>query len=187
MKVRIGMLLVLCSILAACAGSNGVRMGQRTDVFQVVREGVPPGADEVLVSISASIKTHKESLMLIEPAKHGSDDYLLFIDINGQSINLPVQTVEETTDTDPLLDPESGAGLRYNYKTTIRLQPGRYTVSAYLPTEDVQTSQEIQLSGSSKDITVKPLYRGSSGRKPAALRWIPNFKDGVTGLKLLVN
>jgi len=187
MMMRIVMLLVVCSALAACAGSNAARMGQRSDVFQVVNEGAAVGADEVLVTVSASIKTHKGSSILFEPAKHGSDDYLLDVDISGQSISLPVQITEETTGTDPQTDPESGTGLRYSYKATVRLKPGRYTVSACLPTENVTARQEALILSGSANITVKPLYRGSAGRKPASLRWLPSFKDGVSGLDIVVN
>jgi len=188
MIMRLVVLLVVCSTLAGCAGSNAARMGQRKDVFQVVREGAPVGADEVPVTISASIKTHnKESGVLFEPAKHGSDDYLLVVDINGQSLNLPVQITEETTFTDPQTDPESGTGLRYSYKATVGLQPGRYNVTAYLPTENVLTNQEVQITAGSRSITVKPLYRGLAGRKPASLRWVPTFRDGVSGLNIVAN
>jgi hypothetical protein len=163
-------------------------MGQHKDVFQIVRDGAPVGADDVIVTISASIKTHnKESAVLFEPSKHGSDDYLLIVDINGQSLSLPLQTSEETTNTDPQTDPESGSGLRYSYKATVRVLPGRYTVTAYLPTENVTASQEVQISGGSRDIIVKPLYRGLAGRKPASLRWVPSFKDGVKALNIVVN
>jgi hypothetical protein len=181
------MLLVVCSSLAACAGNNSAMIRQRKDVFQVVNED-SGGADGVFVTISASIKTHnKESGVLFEQAKHGSDDYLLVIDINGQSLGLPVQTNEETTNTDPQIDPESGTGLRYNYKATLRMQPGRYTVTVSLPTESVTASQEVQISDNSRNITVKPLYRGLAGRKPASLRWVSTFKDGVSGLNIIVN
>jgi len=184
--VRIVMLLVVCT-LAACAGSNTAGLGKRTDVFQVTKEGSPIGADEVHVTISASIKTHRESAILFEPAKHGSDDYRLVVDINSQSIDLPVQTSEETTASDPRTDPESGAGLRYNYRATVRLRPGIYTITAWLPTENVTASQEVQISGISRGITIKPLYSGSAGRKPASLRWLPSFRDGVSSLNIAVN
>jgi hypothetical protein len=188
MIVRIVMLLVICNTLAGCAGSNAARMGQRHDVFQVVKEGAAVGADEVLVTISALIKTHnKESGVLFETAKHGSDNYLLVVDINGQSLSMPFQTVEETTGTDPQADPESGSGVRYSYKATVRLRPGRYTVTACLPTENVLTSQDVQISAGSSKIIVKPLYRGLAGRKPASLRWVPTFRDGVRGLMIVMN
>jgi hypothetical protein len=187
MIVRIIILSVVCCTLAACAASYPAGMGKRSDVFQIVPEGSPAGADGVLVTVSASIKTHTESTLLIEPAQHGSDDYRLVVDINGQSIDLPVQTAEETTDSDPRTDPESGAGLRYIYKATVRLRPGSYTATAWLPTENVITSQEVQISGSSRNITIKPFYRGSAGRKPASLRWLPSFRDGVSSLSISVN
>jgi hypothetical protein len=187
MMVRIVILLVFCSTLVGCVGSNAARMGQRKDIFHVVREGAPIGADEVLVTISASIKTHRESSITFEPAKHGSDDYLLVVDIDGQSLNLPAQITEETTVADPQTDPESGTGVRYSYMATVGLRPGRYNVTAYLPTENVLTSQEVQISGGSGNITVKPLYRGLAGRKPASLRWVPTFRDGVNGLIIVAN
>ena len=183
----VGMLLVVCGTLTACAGSTTAGLGQRSDVFQLTAEDLPVDAHKVTVTISASIKTHKESALLFELAKHGSDDYLLFVDINGQSISLPVQTVEETTDTDPQSDPESGTGLRYNYKATAILLPGTYRVTARLPTENVQTSQELSISGGSREIRIKPIYKGTAGRKPPSLRWIPTFMDGVRELKIVTN
>jgi predicted small secreted protein len=187
MMVRIVILLVFCSILAACAGSNTAGMGKRSDVFQVVTAGTTAGMDEAFITISASIKTHKEYPLLFEPAKHGSDDYRLVVDINGQSLELPVQTTEEATDSDPQTDPESGTGLRYSYTATVRLRPGRYTVTARLPTGNVTAIQDVQITAGSKNITVKPIYRGSAGSKPASLRWVPAFRDGVSGLDIVAN
>jgi hypothetical protein len=181
------MMLIVCSTLSACVSCDAARVGQRSDVFQVVNERAAAGADEVLVTVSASIKTHKESSILFEPAKHGSEEYRLVVEISGQSISLPVQIIEETTGTDPQTDPESGTGLRYSYKATVRLRPGRYIVSACLPTENVTSRQEALILSGSATITVRPLYRGSAGRKPASLRWLPSFKDGVSGLNIVVN
>jgi hypothetical protein len=156
-------------------------------VFQIAAEGTAAGVDDVPVTITASIKTHSVSPLLFETAKHGSDDYRLIVDLDGQCIIMPVKITAETTATDPLLDPESGVGVRYSYKATIKLRPGRYTVSAYLPTENVKTSREVQVSGESGSIAVKPLYRSSAGRKPASLRWVPSFRDGVSDLNIVAN
>jgi hypothetical protein len=185
--IRKVIILAACSMLAACAGSNNVTMGMRSDVFQVSAEGAAAGKHDVPVTITASIKTHTESPILFEPAKHGSEDYRLIVDINGQCIIMPVRIIAETTATDPQTDPESGEGVRYSYKATVKLRPGTYTVTAYLPTENVKTSREVQISADSRYITVKPLYRGSAGRKPASLRWAPSFRDGVIDLNITVN
>jgi hypothetical protein len=186
MAVRILSLLVICCISAGCAGSNNASTGLRSDVFQTAADGAA-GADDVPVTITASIKTHTESPILFELARHGSDDYRLIVDLDGQSIIMPVRVTTETTTTDPLIDPESGEGLRYSYKATITLRPGTYTVSADLPTENVKASRLVRISSDSRSITIKPLYRGSAGRKPASLRWVPSFRDGVSDLKIVAN
>ena len=172
-------------ILAGCVASNQNLLGQRNDVFQVVSDGAAVGADEAVVTVSASIKTHKYSALLFEPSKHGKDEYPLFVDINGQSIRLPMEMQNETTATDPHTDPESGEGVRYLYKTTIRLKPGTYTVTAYLPTEDVSVRGEVVIPREGKAIIIKPTYRGLARRKAASLRWRPDFKDGVKGLDIM--
>ncbi|MHB1183556.1 MAG: hypothetical protein ACYDIB_06425 [Desulfobulbia bacterium] len=173
-------------ILAGCAASNQNLLGQRNDVFQVVSSGVSGRADEAVVTVSASIKTHKYSALLFEPSKHGKEEYLLYVDINGQSMGLPMEMQNETTATDPHTDPESGEGVRYLYKTTIRLKPGTYTVTAYLPTEDVSVRREVVIPIEGKTIIIiKPTYRGLARRKAASLRWRPDFKDGVKGLDIM--
>jgi len=187
MFVRIIVLLVVCASLTACAGGTTAGLGLRSDVFQVIHNEGELGAGLLPVTISASIKTHTESSIPFELAQHGSDDYKLVIDINGQSLDLPFETIAETTTSDPLRDPESGSGLRYSYRATVALRPGSYRVTAWLPTENVMASQEVQISANSRQIIIKPLYRGLAGRKPASLRWLPTFKDGVSALQMVVN
>ena len=75
--------VILGLILAGCAVSNQNLLGQRNDVFQVASDRAAVGADEAIVAVSASIKTHKYSPLLFEPSKHGKEEYRLFIDING--------------------------------------------------------------------------------------------------------
>ena len=187
MKKTSHLLIVIWGlILAGCAASNQNLLGQRNDVFQVASDGAAAvGADEALVTVSASIKTHKYSAFLFEPSKHGKDEYLLFVDINGQSMRLPMEMQNETTTTDPHTDPESGEGVRYLYKTTIRLKPGTYTFTAYLPTEDVSVRREVVIPTEGKTIVIKPTYRGLARRKVPSLRWRPDFKDGVKGLDIM--
>ncbi|MHB1184987.1 MAG: hypothetical protein ACYC4A_09860 [Desulfobulbia bacterium] len=184
---KINYLLIVISglILAGCAASNQNLLGQRNDVFQVASDGAAVGADEAVVTVSSSIKTHKYSPLLFEPSKHGKDEYLLFVDINGQSIRLPMEMQDETTTTDPHTDPESGEGVRYLYKTIIRLRPGTYTFTAYLPTEDVSVRREVVIPIEGKTIIIKPTYRGLARRKPPSLRRRPDFKDGVKGLDII--
>jgi hypothetical protein len=184
--IRIFLFLVVSSTLTACASGNVANKGQRTDVFQAVSEGAGVNADEVLVTLSASIKTHKETTFPLELANHGSDDYLLVVDFNDQSINLPAQSIEETTVTDPRTDPESGTGVRYTYRAIIRLKPGTYTMTAGLPSENVRIRQELQITSQVKNITIKPVYKASAGKKPASLRWLPDFRDGVKALNVNV-
>lgn len=184
-KISHFLVLILSLVLAGCAAGNQSLLGQRNDVFQVVSDGVAVGADEALVTVSASIKTHKNSPVLFEPSKHGKDEYLLYLDINGQSMRLPMEMQNETTATDPRTDPESGEGVRYLYKTTIRLKPGTCTFTAYLPTEDVSVRREVVIPTEGKTIIIKPTYRGLARRKPPSLRWRPDFKDGVKGLDII--
>ena len=179
--------VILGLILAGCAVSNQNLLGQRNDVFQVASDGAAVGVDEAVVTVSASIKTHKYSPLLFEPSKHGKEEYLLFVDINGQSMRLPMEMQNETTTTDPHTDPESGEGVRYLYKTTIRLKPGTYTFTAYLPTEDVSVRREVVVPREGKTIIIKPTYRGLARRKPPSLRWRPDFKDGVKGFDIMAN
>ena len=184
---KIGQFLtvILGLILAGCAVSNQALLGQRNDVFRVVSDGAAGGAEEAFVTVSASIKTHKYSPILFEPSKHGKDEYQLFVDINGQSIKMPMEMHNETTATDPHTDPESGEGVRYLYKTTIRLRPGTYTFTASLPTEDVSVRQEIVIPIEGKTIIIKPTYRGLARKKVPSLRWRPDFRDGVRGLDIV--
>lgn len=184
---KIGQFLtvILGLILAGCAASNQNLLGQRNDVFRVVSDGAAVGADEAVVTVSASIKTHKYSPLLFEPSKHGKDEYLLFVDINGQSMRLPMEMQNETTTTDPHTDPESGEGVRYLYKTTIRLKPGTYSFTAYLPTEDVSVRREVVIPIEGKTIIINPTYRGLARRKAPSLRWRPDFRDGVKGFDIV--
>jgi len=184
-KINHFLVLILGLVLAGCAASNQNLLGQRNDVFQVASDRAAVGADEAIVAVSASIKTHKYSPLLFEPSKHGKEEYRLFIDINGQSINLPMERQEEMTTTDPHIDPESGEGVRYRYKTTIRLKPGTYTVTAYLPTENVSVRREVVIPREGKTLIVNPIYRGLARRKAPSLRRLPDFKDGVKALEII--
>lgn len=185
-KISHLLVLILALVLAGCAASNQNLLGQRNDVFRVASDGVVVGAAEAVVTVSASIKTHTYSPLLFEPSKHGKEEYLLFVDINGQSMGLPMERQNETTTTDPHTDPESGQGVRYLYKATILLRPGAYAFTAYLPTEDVSVRREVMIPREGKTIIIKPTYRGLARRKAPSLRWRPDFKDGVKGLDVMV-
>lgn len=184
-KINHVLVFILGLSLAGCAASNQNLLGQRNDVFRVGSDGAAAGADEAVVTVSASIKTHTYSPLLFEPAKHGKEEYLLFVDINGQSMGLPMEMQNETTTTDPHTDPESGQGVRYLYKATILLRPGAYTFTAYLPTEDVAVRREVVIPREGKTIIIKPTYRGLARRKAPSLRWRPDFKDGVKGVDIM--
>ena len=55
-KVSHFLVLILALILAGCAASNQNLLGQRNDVFQVTSDGAAVGAEEAVVTVSASIK-----------------------------------------------------------------------------------------------------------------------------------
>lgn len=186
MILRCIITLSICCLLTACAGGRPAAVGPHPEVFRLAEAGTVPGSGQAVVTITASIKSHKDSSLLFETARHGSSDYPLLIEIDGQSFSLPVRIMEENTPSAPLSDPEGGAGLRYSYNATLLLEPGVHTLTARMPTEHVETSRELKIRAGSGNIMIRPLYRSSAGRKPASLRWVPNYMDGVGGLSIVV-
>lgn len=172
--------------LASCAGPDPatatLTWQESSAPFSVSTEGVIPAGHADLV-ITASFKTHKSDKYRHDPARHGTKDYRLLINIDGQ-----VESLEGRLRDESHLQAkrcESGDGTRYIFRKRVRLKEGRHQVAVALPADGVVAHKEIVLADAREHtLIIEPVYGKS--RKKGGYWGERNFQQGITGLRIKV-
>lgn len=184
--------MMALTVLSGCAdnsvliktGSNSIR----SDVFQELSNSgiVPQGyADLRIVS---SLKTHKPGIYPFEKKSHGTPDYRLLVNIDGQAILLQGNPQKENTEPRGLRDPEAGDGIRYRFSKNLRLKAGTHKIIVALPDEEIAIERQISLSDKSNNsLVVEPVYGASPGKQRPGLYGVASFKEGLKRLRLTLN
>ncbi|TSK09182.1 MAG: hypothetical protein FPO08_07780 [Geobacter sp.] len=178
-------------MLNGCANSSKLvrasSSSTRSDIFKQVPNGdvVPSGYADLL--ISSSLKTHKPG-MFSSNDLHGTSDYKLMVNIDGQSIQLQTTPHMEDFGSNSLRDTEVGEGARYRFITKLRLRSGAHKVVLALPAEDLALERQITLTeGSSNSLILQPVYRQSPGKIRPGYYGVTSYKEGIKGIRLLLN
>ncbi len=190
---NIYLLLILLSMVIAggCANSadllKACSTSMRGDVFREVSDQSPvPGGYADLLVVS-SLKTHRPGFHQSDDA-HGTSDYRLLINIDGQAAAIPGKLVEESIEPRKLGDPEAGEGIRYRFGKHLRLKAGIYKLIIALPDDNIAVAREITLvGGSANRLAVEPVYgtKRSGGRM--SMGTDKDYKEGIRGLQLILN
>jgi hypothetical protein len=177
--------------LGGCANNANLikesSVSTRTDVFEETpAEGkVPEGYADLL--IIASLKTHKPGIFSSSD-RHGTKDYRLLANIDGQSITLSGSLVMEDNGTREMRDPEAGEGIRYLFSKRVRLKAGAHGVVIALPDDDVAVEVEIELAeGSRNTLHLEPLYGLKREKQRPGFYGDTTFSEGIREFRAFLN
>jgi hypothetical protein len=186
-------LLVLAAVLLAISGCSGSSafikassISVRSDVFQELSNGdlIPPGYADL--RIDSSLKTHRPDPS--ENKSHGTPEYRLLINIDGQAVQLQGSLHEENSEPRQLRDPEAGEGIRYRFSKKLRLKAGAHKIIAAIPEDGIAGGREITLSeGISNSLVLEPIYATTAGKRRLGFYGVTSFTEGIKGFKVILN
>jgi hypothetical protein len=191
-KVTFGFtMLMTLVILAGCAGNNGLikAMSASTSqsVFQEIEENLPPARGYVDLRIYSSLKTHKPGIYSSKDI-HGTKDFMLLLNIDGQATTLNGRMSEEKSEAQQMGDPEEGEGIRYQFAKKIRVKAGAHRVIVALPAYDLVAEREVVFSeGENNSLTVEPIYGSIPGKQRPGTYGLTSFKEGISQFVYLFN
>jgi len=179
--------------LAALCGCSGNReliktMGNSTSqgIFQEVSDSSSPTPGYVDLRIYSSLKTHKPGIYS-ETDPHGTPNYKMLVNIDGQAIHLQGRLREENSGALSMRDPNEGIGIRYQFEKKLRIKAGAHKVVVAIPADDLAIEREILLSDSANSLVVEPAYGVLPGKKRLGLYGETSFKQGINRLRLTLN
>lgn len=160
----------------------------RHDVFQELTDGAPVPPGHADLRIVSSLKTHKPGIYPSERAAHGTPEYRLLVNIDGQAVQVPGSLHEENRESQGLDDPEAGDGIRYRFSKVLRLKAGAHRLVVALPDDGVAAEREIVLAeGSRNRLVLEPLYRVTPGKRRLGLYGATSFLEGLREFRLFLN
>lgn len=184
-------IIAVLAILAGCAGNKesvkAMGVSTRQHVFQEIEESSPPVHGYVDLRVYSSLKTHKPG---IYPNKdiHGTQDYMLAVNIDGQAVTLQGRLTEERSEARSLLDHEAGDGIRYQFSKKLRVKAGPHRVAVALPADDLVTERDMILpEGNNYQLVVEPIYGTVPGMQKPGSYGLTGFKEGIKSIRLLLN
>lgn len=160
----------------------------RNDVFQESATGtpVPPGYADL--SVAASLKTHKVGVYPLKEDAHGTADFQLLLNVDGQVIRLRPKASDENSEPRRLHDPEAGEGVRYAFATRIRLKAGAHRIVVVMPDDGIAVAREVALpEGSTNSLVLEPVYRGAAHKQQSGASGGDSFRGGLRGLRMVLN
>ena len=185
-------LLLAGMLLAGCAGNGELlkraESPERSNVFTVVTSATPPEHGFADLTIRASIKTHSAALFPLGNDPHGTSDYVLLINIDGEPLRISGTPATEEGGSDAERHPEAGDGIRYLFRAHIRLKAGLHRIIVALPEDRVAVQRDISLVEMS-DILLEatPSYYSDRRQLGPGSAGATSFKEGISGLDLSLN
>jgi len=173
-----------------CAGNSemvrGGAAGANQGVFQVETEksAIPAGYADV--RLLASFKLHEPGIYPLESVvTHGTPDYKLLVNIDGQAALLRGDISAESLSHLSGPGSESGEGIRYNFDRLLRMKAGRHKVVVALPDDTVAVEREIVLpEGTRSILAVTPVYGGKTLRQRPWDNDKTHFSQGIAGIRV---
>lgn len=144
----------------------------------------PKNAD---VHISASLKTHKPGIHVLGNQKHGTDEFELKVYIDGKPLKVKSSVKEEDTSYLHEKHPEAGKGIRYNFRGSIRIEPGRHILEVSIPEDEVFERKDIYVKEGSNKIVIEPVYSRRKPYRKIGFVGDTSFYEGIKGFKVLLN
>jgi hypothetical protein len=191
MKTKI-VLMLAGSILAGCAGSaellKRAERPERSNVYMVVTNSTPPEQGFADLTIRASVKTHSAGQFPLGKDSHGTSDYVLLVNIDGEPLRIPGAPAIEEGLSDAERHPEAGDGTRYLFRAHLRLKAGSHRVIVALPGDRVAVQRDILLDERTDSVLeVSPSYYSDRSQTGPGSAGATSFKEGIGGLDLMLN
>lgn len=185
-------LLLTVAMLSGCAQNveliKSMSVATRNDIFQELPEkaAIPEGYADLF--ISASLKTHMPGLYPFEKKPHGTTDYILLLNIDGQATRIRGDLKEEKSEPRFVRDPEAGEGIRYNFRKNVRLKAGTHKIAVAIPDDGIIIVNEFTLlEGSTNYLVLEPVYGRTAVRQRPGFYGLTSFSQGMTGIKAYLN
>lgn len=159
----------------------------RTDIFEELTNGgiAPQGFSDL--RITATLKTHKPGIYSASDI-HGTPDYKLLLNINGQAVLLRGSLQNENSEPMKLVDPEAGDGIRYRFNKNLRLKAGTHRIVVALPDDGVAVEREITLiEGKASNLILEPKYSTKPGKRGPWAYSTTSFTEGIRSIRLMLN
>lgn len=181
---------MLALVITGCATSKIATMSMegRHDVFQEVAHEKPVPAGYTELTIVSSLKTRKPGDFLRTTTSRGTPDYMLLLNIDGQTSRVKGDLTEEKTVSHGSWNLETGEGIRYFFKIKLLLKPGRHSVFAALPEDGVYLDRIITLLEETDNVLhLTPVYGKRKVGKLPDLNAEASFYEGTRGFKAFLN
>lgn len=187
---------VICGLLAAIAAASGCATstesmktsgaGSRSDIFQVLADGSPLAEGYADLSLSSSLKTHKPGIYSSEDV-HGTPDYMLLLNIDGQEIGIRGTLRNEDIEPRGLRDPEAGEGIRYVFRKSVRLKSGTHRIVVAVPGDNITVEREITLEPGDNHLVLEPVYGAAAAKRRPGYYGVTSFNEGIRGFSFIFN
>lgn len=177
-------LLTILILSFGCSNRTETVKGASRGVFPEITKETTPSAGYADLFITGSIKTPKAGAYLIDASGRGTEQYILLINVDGQSVEVVGQMQEEATDYTGRSDPEAGSGIRYHFSKNLRLRPGTHTITVTLPDERVTSRKTVDLKEGENRLEISPTYRKRHPKRMIGFRGERTFFEGVKSLQL---
>ena len=185
-------LLLAWITLAGCAGNTELlrqaELPERSNIFTIVTTATSPERGYADLTIRASVKTHHAALFPRGKDPHGTSDYQLLVNIDGEPLRIyGAPTIEEGS-SDAERHPEAGSGTRYLFRAHVRLPAGSHRVIVALPGDRVAVQHDIRLDEMTDTLLeVVPSYYSDRRQLGPGSAGATSFREGISGLELAVN
>lgn len=189
-------IVVLISLLSAalfggCASSQELvrknSVSTRSDVFVELADGGPVPQGYADLRITSSLKTHRSGIYSTRDI-HGTPEYRLLINIDGQAALVQGTLKEEDIKPGSIRDPEAGEGVWYLFRKDLRLKAGTHRIVIALPEDKIAVEREITLvEGSSNMLELEPVYGAAPGKRRPGFYGVTSFMEGLRGIRAILN
>ena len=190
MKKMIIGIFMSALVITGCATNKIATMSVegRNDVFQEVMHKEPVPAGYADLTIVSTLKTRKPGDILWTTTSHGTPEYSLLLNIDGQATRLKGDLTEEKPSSERPWNPAEGVGIKYFFKIKLRLKPGLHRVFVALPEDGVYLDREITLlEGSDNVLNLTPVYGKRKICKLPGLNEVRCFNEGIKGFNGYLN
>ena len=183
-------IMIALTVVSGCANSSALirasSTSTRSDVFKEASKGESIPAGYADMTIYASLKTHKPGAFSAKDV-HGTPEYRLLINIDGQSTRLQGSLSEENIDSRRLTE-EAGDGIRYRFEKSFRLKAGSHRIVVASPHDGFAVDHQIVLPGGiSTDLVLEPVYGKVPGKQRPGFYGVTSFREGLEGFKVILD
>jgi len=189
-KMIMPALAVAMIMIGGCAESSTLIRASstsvRSDIFQELSNGGQAPAGYSDLRVTSSLKTHRPGVYSAKDI-HGTPDYKLLLNIDGQAVQLQGNLREEISEARGLYDSEAGEGIRYRFSFNMRLKAGTHKIVIAVPADDLAVEREITLTEGSNSLVLEPVYKATSGKRRTGIYPVTSYKKGIRSFKIILN